>query len=376
MAKAFLDKHGVPYESIDVGSDSIAAEKMIELSGQRGVPVIVVDDEVIVGFDSQRLNALFGEASSEDVNDVVIIGAGPAGLTAGVYCARKMLNTVIISENSGGQALESWAIENYMGYRMITGEELMKKFEEQVRTLNIRFELDRVTGITKEDNLFIVKTISDSEVKAKSLILTQGNRPKKLGVTNEEQYLGRGLSICSTCDGPLYRGKKVAVVGGGNSALQTAVEMSELATSVDLIVRSIIRADPVYIEKLKTKKNITVHPNSQITGIEGDKFLSAVTIKNDRGDELRLVLDGVFIEIGWLPNTDMVTNLAELNGKKEIVVDCNGRTSVPGIFAAGDVTSVKSKQIIIAAGDGAKAALEAFEYLMTEWKNFFGTGKA
>jgi alkyl hydroperoxide reductase subunit F len=368
MAKAFLDKHGVPYESIDVGSDSIAAEKMIELSGQRGVPVIVVDDEVIVGFDSQRLNALFGEASSEDVNDVVIIGAGPAGLTAGVYCARKMLNTVIISENIGGQALESWAIENYMGYRMITGEELMKKFEEQVRTLNIRFELDRVTGITKEDNLFIVKTISDSEVKAKSLILTQGNRPKKLGVTNEEQYLGRGLSICSTCDGPLYRGKKVAVVGGGNSALQTAVEMSELATSVDLIVRSIIRADPVYIEKLKTKKNITVHPNSQITGIEGDKFLSAVTIKNDRGDELRLVLDGVFIEIGWLPNTDMVTNLVELNGKKEIVVDCNGRTSVPGIFAAGDVTSVKSKQIIIAAGDGAKAALEAFEYLMTEWK--------
>ena len=368
MAKAFLDKHGVPYESIDVGEDQAAAEKMIELSGQRGVPVIVVDDEVIVGFDSQRLNELFRGASPADVNDVVIVGAGPAGLTAGVYCARKMLSTVIISENIGGQALESWAIENYMGYRMVTGEELMKKFEEQVRTLNIRLELDRVTGITREDNLFIIKTISDSEVKAKSLILTQGNRPKKLGVANEEQYLGRGLSICATCDGPFYRGKKVAVVGGGNAALQTAIEMSDLSASVDLIVRTTIRADPVYVEKLKTKNNITVHLNTQVTGIEGEKFLSAITIKNDKGTEEKLALHGVFIEIGWLPNTDMVEGLVELNVKKEIVVDCNGRTSVPGIFAAGDVTSVRSKQIIIAAGDGAKAALEAFEFLMTEYK--------
>jgi alkyl hydroperoxide reductase subunit F len=368
MAKAFLDKHGVPYENIDVGSDSRAAEKMIELSGQRGVPVIVVGDEVIVGFDSQRLNELFGEASPEDVNDIVIIGAGPAGLTAGVYCARKMLKTVIISENIGGQALESWAIENYMGYRVVTGEELMKKFEEQVRTLNIRLELDRVTGITKEGNLFIIRTLSGAEVQAKTIILAQGNRPKKLGVANEEQYLGRGLSICSTCDGPLYRGKKVAVVGGGNSALQTTIEMSGLAASVDLIVRSIIRADALYIEKLKTKPNVTVHLNSQVTGVEGDKFLSAVMIKNEQGTEQKLALDGVFIEIGWMPNTDMVAGLVALNGKKEILVDCNGRTSVNGIFAAGDVTSVKHKQIIIASGDGAKAALEAFEYLMAEWK--------
>jgi len=368
MAKAFLDKQKIPYESIDVGEDRAAAEKMIELSGQRGVPVILVDDEVIVGFDSQRLNALFGGASPEDVNDVVIIGAGPAGLTAGVYCARKMLKTVIISENIGGQALESWAIENYMGYRMVTGEELMKKFEEQVRILNIRLELDRVTGITKEANLFIVKTGSGSEVKAKTLILTQGNHPKKLGVANEEQYLGRGLSICATCDGPLYRGKKVAVVGGGNAALQTAIEMSNIAASVDLIVRTAIRADPVYSERLKTKKNIKVHFNSQVTGIEGEKFLSAVTIKNDKGMEMKLALDGVFIEIGWLPNTEMVEGLVVLNPNKEIAIDCNGRTSSPGIFAAGDVTSVRSKQIIIAAGDGAKAALEAFEYLMTVWK--------
>jgi alkyl hydroperoxide reductase subunit F len=369
MAKTFLQKYGVPFENIDVGADIEAAKKMIALSGQRGVPVITVDDEVIVGFDAQRLNELFGETTADDIFDVLIVGGGPAGLTAGVYCARKMLNTIILSENIGGQALESWAIENYMGYRMVTGEDLMKKFEEQARNLNIRLELDRVVSITKENNLFIIKTVSGTDARAKTIILAQGNRPRKLGVANEEQFLGRGLSICSTCDGPLYKGKKVAVVGGGNSALQTAIEMSDLASSMTLIVRSAIRADPVYVEKLKTKHNIKVLLNSQITALEGDKFLSAITVRDEHGAEQKIDMDGVFIEIGWLPNTDIVADLVKLNEKKEIIVDINGKTSLPGVFAAGDVTSVKSKQIIIASGDGAKAALEAYEYLMTEWKD-------
>jgi alkyl hydroperoxide reductase subunit F len=364
MAKAFLDKHGVPYESIDVGEDTGAAKKMIELSGQRGVPVIVVDEEVIVGFDSQRLNNLFGETVQGEIYDVLIVGAGPAGLTAGVYCARKMLNTVIISENIGGQALESWAIENYMGYRMISGEDLMKKFEEQIRTLAIHLELDRVVSIFKENDIFIIRTISEKTLKAKSLILAQGNRPKKLGIANEEQYLGRGLSICSTCDGPLYKEKRVAVVGGGNSALQTAVEMSEIAQSVHLIVRNRIRADAVYLKMLESRENIQVLVNTQITALHGDKFLSAITIRNENGEERNLDLDGIFIEIGWLPNTDILDGFVSLNEKKEISIDINCHTSVEGVFAAGDVSAVKSKQIIIAAGDGAKAALEAHEYLL------------
>jgi len=364
MAKAFLEKYGVPYESIDVGADEKAARKMIEISGQRGVPVITVDNEVIVGFDAQRLGELFGEAEAPDIYSVLIVGAGPAGLTAGVYCARKLLNTIIISENIGGQALESWAIENYMGYRMVTGEDLMKKFEEQVRTLNVRLELDRVVSVAKQDDLFVATLGSGNTVRARAVILTQGNRPRKLGVPDEEKYLGRGLSVCSTCDGPLYRGKRVAVVGGGNSALQTAIEMSRIAGSVSLIVRSTIRADPVYAGKLKEEKNITVFPETQITALHGDKFLSGITIRGPSGTEQKMDIDGVFIEVGWLPNTDMVEGLVELNGKKEVVIDINGKTSVTGVFAAGDVTNVKSKQIIIAAGEGAKAALEAYEYLM------------
>jgi len=364
MAKALLEKLGVAYTSVDVGEDTDAAKKIIALSGQRGVPVITVDDEVIVGFDARRLNELFGTSTAGDIYDVLIIGAGPAGLTAGVYCARKLLKTMIISENIGGQALESWSIENYMGYRMVTGEDLMKKFEEQVRTLDVRFELDRCTGISTEDGLFVAKTASDATIRAKSLILTQGKKPRKLGVANEEQYLGRGLSICSTCDGPLYKGKRIAVVGGGNSALQTAVEMSNIAESVSLIVRRTIRADPVYMQMLETKPNIMVHTNTEITALHGDKFLSGITLKDDKGQEQSMDIDGVFIEIGWLPNTDSLDGFVALNAQKEIVVDLNCHTTREGVFAAGDVTSVKSKQIIIAAGDGAKAALEAHEYVM------------
>ncbi|HEX3001434.1 MAG TPA: Uxx-star family glutaredoxin-like (seleno)protein [Methanoregula sp.] len=363
MAKAFLDKNGVPYESIDVGADAAQAQKMIEISGQRGVPVIVVDNEVIVGFDAERLTELFGKEAPPDRYDVLIVGAGPAGLTAGVYCARKMLNTLIVSENIGGQALESWAIENYMGYRMITGGDLMKKFEEQVQTLSIRLELDRVTGVVRDPQDFVVTTAAGKTHRARALILTQGNHHRNLGVPGEEKFLGRGLSVCATCDGPLYKGKKVAVVGGGNAGVQTAIEMSRIASSVSLIARSEVKADPVYAGKLGEIPNITVYTGTKITALHGDTFLSGITISDTSGVGQQIAVDGLFVDTGWVPNTAMVEGLLDLNERKEIIVDINGRTSTPGIFAAGDVTNVKSKQIIIAAGEGAKAALEAFGYL-------------
>jgi alkyl hydroperoxide reductase subunit F len=368
IAKAFLDSHDVKYASIDVGEDIDAAKKMIAISGQRGVPVITVDDEVIVGFDSQRLHELFGEVKFGEQYDVLIVGAGPAGLSAGMYCARKMLKTIIISENIGGQALESWTIENYMGYRLVTGEDLIKKFEEQVRSLNIRIDLDGVNDISRNGDGFAIKTITGATYKATCIILAQGNRAKKLGVAGEERYLGRGLSICSTCDGPLYRGKKVAVVGGGNSAIQTAVEMSGLASTVSLIVRRSIRADEVYVNLLESKPNITVHMPAEIIALHGDQFLTGITIKDGQGIEQTISVDGIFVEIGWQPNTDMVKELVNLNDLGEVSIDLDCHTNAAGIFAAGDVTSVKSKQIIIAAGEGAKAALEAHDYIMRNKK--------
>ena len=365
MVKAFLERQGIDYVSIDVGTDKEQAKKMVEISGQYGVPVTTVDDEVIVGFDAQRLNELFGEEKTGEPYDVLIIGAGPAGLTAGVYCARKLLKTLIISENIGGQAIESWAIENYMGFPKIPGDDLMRKFEEQVRSQNIRLEIDKALILDRSGNEFMVNTATGAAYRARAVILVQGKQPRTLGIEGEDRYWGRGLSVCSTCDGPLFRDKVVAIVGGGNSALQTAIEMSGIAQEVHLIVRSTIKADEIYVRLYEQKKNITTHTNSIISSLQGTGMLSAITIKDrDSGRETEIAVDGIFLEIGWIPNTAFVEGLVDMNDLKEIEIDINCHTSVPGIFAAGDVTNIKTKQIITAAGEGAKAALSAYEYLM------------
>lgn len=364
MVKAFLDRQGVKYVSFDVGTDKEQAKKMIEVSGQYGVPVVTVDDEVIIGFDVRRLTELFGKEEGGDLYDVLIIGAGPAGLTAGVYCARKMLKTVIVSENIGGQAIESWAIENYMGYRMVTGDDLMRKFEEQARENNIRLELDRVLTLDRTGNDFLANTSTGLGIRARSVILAQGKRPRPLGIEAEGRYLGRGLSVCATCDGPLFRDKIVAVVGAGNSALQTALEMSRIAKEVHLIVRSTLKCDESYTKRYESVKNIITHKNATVSKLQGNNVLTGITIKDrSSGKETDLVLDGVFLQIGWIPNTDFLEGLVEMNDEKEVIIDIDCKTSVPGIYAAGDVTNIRTKQIITAAGEGAKAALSAHEYL-------------
>lgn len=366
MVKAFLEKHGIEYENIDVGEDEEAARELFRVSKQLGVPVTVVGDEVIVGFDAPRLNALFGTGRKEELYDVVILGAGPAGLTAGVYTTRKLLSTLIISENIGGQAMESWAVENYMGYRMVSGEDLMAKFEEQARGLNISLELDRAIGVRREDDTFVVTTYGDRTVRARSVIVATGRRPRRLGVEGEERFWGRGVSVCSTCDGPLFRGKDVAVVGGGNSAVTTAIEMAKIARTVHLIVRSTLKADAVYLDLLKAKENVIVHQPYVVSALRGERVITGMQIRQrETGTGEEIAVDGVFAEIGQEPNIEAVRDLVRINAGNEIVVDENCHTSVPGIFAAGDVTSIRGKQIIIAAGEGAKAALEAHAYLLS-----------
>ena len=370
LAKAFLDRYGVEYRSIDVGIDRKAAKEMVERSGQYGVPVITVDDEIIVGFDSNRLKELFATDSSPDMFEVIIVGAGPAGMTAALYCARKNLKTIIISEDIGGQALESWNIENYMGYRMITGDELMSKFEEQVRQNQIQIELDQLTSLVPIAGGYEVKTTSDQLFKGKTVILAQGKRPRRLGLDREGEFTGRGISVCATCDGPLFKERVVAIVGGGNSALQTAIEMSGIATTVHLIVRSKIRADQVYENQLEKRSNIVIHLGNEVAELKGTDRLSAIVLKERlSGKTEELTVDGLFTEIGWVPNTAFLEGLVNLNYLKEIEIDINCRTNAPGVFAAGDVTAVLGKQIIIAAGEGAKAALSAFDYLMINRTN-------
>ncbi len=367
MVKAFLDKHGIAYRDIDVGTDPEKAEEMVNLSGQFAVPVTVVDDEVIVGYDAKRLNELFGTEERGEVYDVIIIGGGPAGLTAGMYVARKNMRGIILTENIGGQATESWAIENYMGYRMVTGQELIAKFEEQVRELHLHIELDSVSAINKENGLFRVDTVSEQTFTGKSIILCSGVRPRWLGLEGEEKFIGHGESVCSTCDGPLFRNRVVAIVGGGNYALTTAIEMSDIARAVYLIVRSSIKADEVYLKPYREKQNITTYQNYVVSALQGDAFLEAITIRErDTGEEILLPVDGLFLSIGHEPNSGFLDSLVELNEAGEVVVDSNCHTSEPGIFAAGDITSINGKQVVIACGEGAKAALEAYAYVMKQ----------
>jgi NADH-dependent peroxiredoxin subunit F len=364
MVKAFLDKYGIAFEAVDVGKDREAAKEMIRRSGQRGVPVTLYGEEVIVGFDAKRLREAFATPAAEEMYDVVIVGAGPAGLTAAVYCARKLLRTVIISENIGGQATWSWSIENYMGFRVITGEELIRKFEEQVRELHISLELDSVQAVTRDGEAFLVRTVSENTYRCRAVVLAPGKQPRTLGLEGEDRLMGRGVSVCSTCDGPLYRDKPIAVVGGGNAAIQTAIEMRKIASSVALIVRSTLKCDEIYVDRAKGM-GVDIYLHHEVAALHGERNLTGVTIRNRQtGEETYLGVEGLFLEIGLVPNTEFLGDLVALNEQREIAVDENSRTSIDGIYAAGDATSVKHKQIIIAAGEGAKAALEAHEYLL------------
>jgi len=367
LLKAFLDKRGIKYQNIDVGEDIEAARKMTEISGQYAVPVSVIDDEVIIGYDIRTLNELFGDTREKGETDVIILGGGPAGLTAATYAARKMLRCMIITENIGGQALESWAIENYMGFRIISGNDLMQKFEEQVRNEDIEIEIDRAESITEKEGKFVITTVSGQKFEGKTVIIATGVKPRWLGIKDEEKYIGHGISICSTCDGPLFRDKVVTIVGGGNYALTTAIEMSSLAKQINLIVRSEIRADEIYIRQYESLQNVSTYKNYIVTALEGDSMLKMVTIKDrDTNEEIKLETDGLFLAIGHDANTGFIKGFVDLNKNGEIITDKNGRTSRKGIFAAGDVGDVESKQVIIASGEGAKAALSAHAFLMNK----------
>lgn len=299
------------------------------------------------------------------MHDLIIVGGGPAGMTAAVYAARKALDVLMITKDLGGQIMWTQEIENYLGFQYITGLELIGKFEEHVRKYPVSIEYDEVTRLKREGDGTFRAVCGPREHRAKAVIVASGKRPRRLGVPGEAEYTGRGVGYCATCDGPLYAGKQVAVVGGGNSALQAAIELSFIAGGVYLVARGGFRADPVVVDKLRAAANVETLQGYAAIGIYGGDTVERFTVAAIGGGEERtLTVQGVFVEIGLDPNTEFVAGLVALNRYREIKVDCRSATAVPGLFAAGDVASGPDKQIIIAAGDGAKAALVAYEYLL------------
>ncbi len=297
--------------------------------------------------------------------DLIIVGGGPAGMTAAVYAARKRLNALLISKDLGGQPLWTSAVENYMGYQYIEGPELMRKFEEQVRQFPLEQKIGQAAAaISSMDSGFQVATERGDRYEARAVIVAAGKRPRELNVPGEQRLRGRGVTYCAICDGPVFAGQKVAVIGGGNSALEAATDMVKVAEHVYLISTTPFTGDQILVDKIKDAPNLTLFLEHEVVEVEGSNFVEATRIRDLKsGEEKRIEVGGVFVEIGLIPVSDLVKGLVTLNSRGEIEVNCSNETDIPGLFAAGDVTNVPEKQIVVAAGEGAKAALQAHRYL-------------
>lgn len=300
------------------------------------------------------------------VYDVIILGGGPAGLTAAVYCMRKGLVTGLVTRQVGGQVAETAGIENYLGYRYINGSELVDKFRDQVVQFGIAFE-EKADVVKIEDGSLKKVILSDGRVlQCKTLLITTGKQPKRLDVPGELPLVGKGVAYCAICDAPFFANQRVVVVGGGNSGVQAAIDLAKVAAQVTLVQRrDHLIADKVLIDKLATYSNVDYLYEHIPVEIHGEKKVSAITLQDRASSATRQIeTDGVFIQIGLIPNSDFAQGVVSMNKIGEILVDSFCRTSCAGIFAAGDVTDVPYKQIIIACGEGAKAALALYDELL------------
>lgn len=299
----------------------------------------------------------------DDRYDVIIIGAGAAGLTAALYAARRSLRTLVLSQDIGGQAATTAAIENYPGFDLVDGLELMMKFKRQAEKYGAAVKLEEATSISAEDGDFSVTT-THGRYASPALIVAYGLTHRHLNVPGEEKFIGRGVSYCATCDTPSFRGQPVAVVGGGNSAMDTALLLGKICPIVTIItVNEEFHGERVLIERLLSAPNIIRCTKANVKAITGDRSVRGLVLEAD-GRSRQIDVSGVFVEIGFTIKPDLVKDLVALDDRQQIIVHpVNNSTNLPGLFAAGDVTSVNQKQIIISAGEGAKAALGAYQYL-------------
>lgn len=376
-AKNFLRSKGLSYTEYNIEDDKIKEEMKERTGGAKTVPQIFIDDENIGGYDDLielntkgELNQLLGIESEDNFEqewEVTIIGAGPAALNAALYAARKGLEVLVIAADMGGQMLNTGEIDNYLGKHNVEGSNLIQSFWEHVSDYNVNLALgEEVVTINKpETDKSIIKTKSGKELTSKSVIIATGANKRKLGAPGEKEFNGKGVHYCATCDGYLYGGQPIAIVGGGNSGLEASLDLAKLGSKVDLIeVQPHLTGDQVLIDKVKANDLINVYTGTGLEEIKGSDKVEKILIKDMDSEEIEeLSVDAVFIEIGLIPNSNFVEDLVELNEMKEIVIDDNNQTDIEGIWAAGDVTDIRDKQIVIAAAEGAKAALRVSEYL-------------
>ncbi len=306
------------------------------------------------------------EFDEKETFDILVVGGGPAGASSAIYSARKGLKTGIIAERFGGQVTETGGIENLIGVSYTDGPKLSSDLETHVREYNVDImNLQRAKSISKKD-LIEVELENGAVLKSKSVIISTGAKWRQLGVQGEDKFKNKGVAYCPHCDGPLFEGKEVAVVGGGNSGIEAAIDLAGIAKHVTVLEFSnVLKADTILQDRLSTLNNVTVLKNVSVDEIVGDDTVSGIYYKdNNTNERNHIKLDGVFVQIGLVPNTEWLDGIVARNKYGEIIVDKNGATNVNGIFAAGDCTDTTYKQIIISMGSGATAALSAFDYLI------------
>jgi len=354
----------------EVEARQIMSVPSIYLNGELFTQGRMSEEEILAKLDTGSSARDAEKLKAKDAFDVLVVGGGPAGAAAAIYAARKGIRTGVAAERFGGQVLDTMAIENFISVKETEGPKLARALEEHVREYEVDImNLQRASQLIPagDDGLHRVQFENGGELKAKTLILATGARWREMNVPGEQEYRGRGVAYCPHCDGPLFKGKRVAVIGGGNSGVEAAIDLAGIVAHVTLLeFGEELRADAVLQRKLNSLPNVRVLKMAQTTEVQGDgQKVTGLVYKDRTNDELHNVeLEGIFVQIGLLPNSEWLKGALELSRFGEIIVDAKGQTSIPGVFAAGDVTTVPYKQIVIAVGEGAKASLSAFDHLI------------